>query len=176
MTILSYNRTFYWAIYRVFDWIVTNYILTNCLKIQQNFLKYYKLYWINSEGYNLNFTVFNNIQMTVRHSFLFCGIFESIFDCIIYHIKDKVSSAKSWQCCDITIVRGEQFQIQEVLGRIGFFGLLSMSRTVSNRQSVKHCPPNWFLPGQVHILYQHWAPLHYCILSRSNYFIYYETL
>ena len=78
--------------YRVFDWIVTNYILTNCLKIQQNFLKYYKLYWINSEGYNLNFTVFYSIQMTVRHLFLFCGIFESIPNCINYRINDSFFS------------------------------------------------------------------------------------
>ena len=43
---------------RAIDWIGTNYILTNCLKIQEDFLTYYKLYWINSEAYNLDFTVF----------------------------------------------------------------------------------------------------------------------
>ena len=129
LTISGHNHIFYRATYRVFDWIVTNYILTNCLKIQQNFLKYYKLYWINSEGYNLNFTVFYSIQVTVRHLFLFCGILESIPNCINYQINDRVSTAKTSQCCNITIAREGQFQIQEVLCKIGYFGLLHMSRT-----------------------------------------------
>ena len=43
---------------RAIDWIGTNYILKNCLKIQQIFLTYYKPYWINSEDYNLDFIVF----------------------------------------------------------------------------------------------------------------------
>ena len=80
LTFFSPNQAIDWINDRAIDWIVTNYILTNCLKIQQNFLKCYKLSWINSEGYNLNFTVFYSIQMTVRHLFLFWGIFESIPD------------------------------------------------------------------------------------------------
>ena len=95
LTISGHYSIFYQAIYRAIDWIVTNYILTNCLKILQNFLKYYKLYWINSEGYIFNFTVFYSILMTVRHLFLFWGIFESTPDCINYCINDRVSSAKS---------------------------------------------------------------------------------
>ena len=113
LTISGHNCIFNWAIYRVFDWIVANYILINCLKIQQNFLKYYKLYWINSEGYNLIFTVFYSIQMTVRHLFLFWGIFESIPDCINYCINDRVSLAKCWQCSNITIVRGDSFKYRK---------------------------------------------------------------
>ena len=95
LNISSHNIIFYQAIYRAIDWIVTYYIWPNCLKIQQNFLKYCKLYRINSEGYNLNFTVFYSIQMTVRLLFLFWIIFESIPECIIYHINERVSSAKS---------------------------------------------------------------------------------
>ena len=75
LTIFGPDQAIDWINDRVIDWIVANYILTNCLKIQQNFLKYYKLYWINSEGYNLNFTLFYSIQMTVRHLFLFWDIF-----------------------------------------------------------------------------------------------------
>ena len=79
----SHNRIFYQAFPVItifftelfFDLIVTNYILTNCLKIQQNFLRYYKLYWNNSEGYNLNFTAFYRIQKNVRHLFLFFVVF-----------------------------------------------------------------------------------------------------
>ena len=62
-----------WIHDRAMDCIGTNYILTNCLKIQQNFLAYYKMYWINSEVYNLDFTVF------LQHSDGFSGVLLTIF-------------------------------------------------------------------------------------------------
>ena len=49
------DQDFDWIHGRAIDWIGTNYILTNCLKIQQNFQRWYKVYWINSEAYNLAF-------------------------------------------------------------------------------------------------------------------------
>ena len=64
------------------------------------------------------------------------------------------------------IARGEQFQIHEVLCRIGYFGLLCISRTVSYRQSVKNCPGDSFLPGQFHILYR---PLSTVITQKLKY-------
>ena len=59
-----------------------------------------------------------------------------IFNSILCHVICRVSSVKYCQCGNITIARGGQFQIQEVLHRIGYFGLLHMSRTVSTRQSM----------------------------------------
>ena len=58
-----------------------------------------------------------------------------IFNSVLCHVICRVLSVKCWQCSNMTIARGEQFQMQEVLRRIGYFGLLRMSGTVSDRQS-----------------------------------------
>ena len=40
----THDRTIDWILDSTIDCIVTNYIMTNCIKIQHNFLRYYKLY------------------------------------------------------------------------------------------------------------------------------------
>ena len=39
VTISGHDQAIDWINDRAIDWIVTNYILTSCLKIQNNFLK-----------------------------------------------------------------------------------------------------------------------------------------
>ena len=51
------DHTFDWVLDSIIYCIATSYIMTNCIKIQHNFLRYYKLYWINSKAYISYFTV-----------------------------------------------------------------------------------------------------------------------
>ena len=51
------DHTFDWILDSTLDCIVTNYIMRNCIKIPQNLLPYYKLYWINSKAYIVYFAV-----------------------------------------------------------------------------------------------------------------------
>ena len=54
------------------------------------FSEIYKLYWINSEGYNLNFRVFLQHSDDSKTFISLLRYFDSIPDCI----NDSVSSAK----------------------------------------------------------------------------------
>ena len=139
---------FFW---QDFHWLAANYILTYFPEIQKIFS------WLTTKctGLTLGSKIwilnhFYQDYMTGRQCLGSWGIFNSILGCVFC----KVSSVKYWQGSNITLAREEQFQIQEVLCRIGYFGLLRMSRTVSNRQSIWNSPPDCILPRQFQILYQ----------------------
>ena len=108
------------------------------------------MYWINTGVYNLDFKPF----LPGLHDWKTVLGCWGIFNSILCYVICRVSSVKYWQCSNITIARGEHFQIQEVLCRIGYCGLLCMFRTVSNRQSIWNCPPDSILLGQFQILYR----------------------
>ena len=114
------------------------------------FLTYYQMYWINSGVYNLGFKPFLLELHDWKTVFEVLGYFEQYFmPCYLQGFISKIQTV--WQYHNSE--RGT-VSIQEVLHRIGYFGLLCMSRTVSMRQSMWNCPPDCILPGQFQILHR----------------------
>ena len=144
---ISVGHVFWW----VFYWLVLYYILTYFPVIQKIFS------WLTTKCTGLTLGSIIWILNHFYHDYMtgrqFLGSY-GIFNSILCHVICRVSSVKYWQCGNITIVRGGQFQIQEVLHRIGYFGPLCMFRTVSTRQSMWNSPTNCILPRQFQILYR----------------------